>query len=80
MRDIEIRVGNASFTTNSKGKIINNVICGVFKGPGDSGEDYTILCKQEVLADYVSIQILDDKATLQINQLRLETSSKGIFI
>ena len=75
--DIEIRAGNVSMAPGFKGKLSANIICGRFAGPGEVGEDYTIVCDEPILADYVTIQILDDMATLQINELRIISKFQG---
>ena len=79
MQDIEIRVGNQSIGTSFRGKIKVNNICGKFDGPSEAGKDYTIACKEELLATYVMVQILDDKATLEVNEIKIESRKLGSF-
>ena len=79
MQDIEIRVGNQSIGASFRGKIKVNTICSKFDGPSEAGEDYTITCKEEFLATYVMVQILDDKATLEINEIKIESGISGNF-
>ena len=66
-----------SLAPGFKGKLSANIICGIFAGPGEVGEDYTIVCDEPILADHVTIQILDDMATLQINELRIISKFQG---
>ena len=77
LRNVEIRAGLGHLGPDFKGKISKNEICGKFEGPGDSRRAYTIMCEKEIVADYVTLQILDDNANLQINELEIITKSEG---
>jgi hypothetical protein len=79
MQDIQIRVGNNSVGTSFRGKINVNTICGKFDGPSKAGEDYTIACKEELLATHVTVQILDDMASLEVNEITIESRALGRF-
>ena len=78
MRDIEIRAGNQTVGPNFKGKIVVNVVCDIFKGPTETKEDYKLFCGDMILAKYVTLQILDDKARLSINEMKIESGPRGI--
>ena len=79
LRDVEIRAGNYSTKNGFKGQINVNELCGNFAGPGENGKEYTISCANTISADYVTVQILDDRATLAINEIKVETISHGMF-
>ena len=78
-RDIEIRAGNQTVGPNFKGKIDLNVICDILKGPTETKEDYKLFCGDMILAKYVTLQILDDKARLNINEMKIDSGSRGII-
>ena len=78
-RDIEIRAGNQTVGPNFKGKIDLNVICDILKGPTETKEDYKLFCGDMILAKYVTLQILDDKARLNINEMKIESGPRGII-
>ena len=77
MRDIEIRAGNQTLGPRFEGKIDINIICDIFKGPSEVQEDYKLFCGDTILAKYVTIQILDDQANLDINEMKIESGPKG---
>ena len=78
-RDVEIRAGKHPTKSGFKGQIKLNELCGKFAGPGETGQEHTIVCDNTISADYVTIQILDDNAILAINEMRIETISHGRF-
>ena len=70
---VEIRAGPNSIPPRFKGRIKSNTICGKFLGPFDeSSLGTTVLCDQPITADYITIQIVDDKAVLAIDELIIE--------
>ena len=77
MRDVEIRAGNDTVGPKFRGKINQNIVCDIFKGPSEVEEDYNLFCGDVILAKYVTIQILDDKAQLSINEMKIESGPKG---
>jgi hypothetical protein len=77
LRDVEIRAGKSSTENGFKGQIKVNELCGEFLGPGETGKEHTITCDHAITADYITIQILDDRAILALNEIRLETVSHG---
>ena len=77
IRDIEIRAGNLTVGPSFVGKIDINIICDFFKGPSEAREDYSLFCGDTILAKYVTIQILDDKANLDIIEMKIESGPKG---
>ena len=82
LKHVEIRAGSAFLdqSLGFTGKININELCGTFVGPGSDRRVYTVMCEKEILADYVSLQILDLKATLQINELEIITKAQGIIL
>ena len=77
MRDVEVRAGNFSVRPNYRGKIDENMVCDIFKGPSEVSEDYDLFCGDVILAEYVTIQILDDKTQLSINEMKIQSGSRG---
>ena len=77
LRDVQIRAGKNSIDKNVKGPLNINEVCGVFSGPGETGRQHTITCNKPIAAEYVTIQILDDRAILALNEIRLETVAHG---
>ena len=77
MRDVEVRAGNFSVRPNYRGKIDRNMVCDIFHGPSKAGEDYNLFCGDVILAEYVTIQILDDKTHLSINEMKIESGPRG---
>ena len=54
-----------------RGAIDVNTICGKYEGPGDSGRTYSINCTKPILANYITVQIMDNSSgTLNINEIR----------
>ena len=77
LRDVEVRAGKLSTTNGYKGQLSLNYLCGGFPGPGETGREYTITCDHPITADYVTIQILDDRAILALNEIRIQTVYHG---
>ena len=77
LSDVEVRAGNTALQSNFTGKITANKICGKFEGPGRNGENYTIDCEEEIMAEYVTIQIIDDNALLNISEIQIQTGYNG---
>ena len=77
LRNVEIRAGTTKLEAGYRGKISTNTFCGKFSGPGGNRRAYTILCESKILADFISIQMLEENSQLQINELELVTSSTG---
>ena len=77
LRDVEIRAGKMATKDGYKGPLKLNELCGKFPGPGETGKEHTITCGQTITSDYITIQILDDRAILALNEIRLETVSHG---
>ena len=77
LRDVEVRAGKLSTTNGYKGQLSLNSLCGRFPGPGETGREYTITCDHPITADYVTIQILDDRAILALNEIRIQTVYHG---
>ena len=77
LQDVEIRAGKNSVENSFKGRIKVNELCQNFAGPGETDKEHTIICDKPISAEYVTIQILDDRAILALNEIRLETVSHG---
>ena len=77
IRDVEVRAGNFSVHPNYRGKIDRNIVCDIFNGPSEVGEDYDLFCGDVILAEYVTIQTLDDKTRLSINEMKIQSGPRG---
>ena len=77
LKHLEIRAGTSFVEKDFTGKMKINELCGTFDGPGKDRRVYTIMCTTDIKADYVTLQILDLNATLQINELEIITKSQG---
>ena len=76
--DVEIRAGIDSVAADASKRIKINELCGTFKGPGVNRRVYTVMCKKEIVANYVTLQIVDTDSILQINELEIIPASKGM--
>ena len=77
LRDVQIRAGRNPVYKDYRGIIRINSLCGNFAGPGETARDHSVICDKPIKADYVTIQILDDRAILALNEIRIETVSHG---
>ena len=80
-RNIEVRAGMATTEAEFAGKIEVNKKCGEYKGPSEAGGEYSIMCAEPILADFVTVQLLDDNSVLRIDELRIlkDVNSKFLF-
>ena len=81
LKNVTIRAGLQSLPHSYKGIIKNNTLCGVFEGPGNTSMSYTINCTSAILADYITLQMMGNYTSLQINELAVVTEPhilKGI--
>ena len=79
LKHIEVRAGTSFVEDDFTGKMKINELCGTFDGPGKDRRVYTIMCKNAIKADYVTVQILDLDSILEINELELITKSQGMY-
>ena len=77
LRDVQMRAGKNPVDKDYRGIIRINSLCGKFAGPGETARDHSVICDKPIIADYVTIQILDDRAILALNEIRIETVSHG---
>ena len=77
LKNIEVRAGFSSLDSNFKGKIKVNKFCDKFIGPGANRRSYTILCSVPIPADTITVQTMENKTQLQINEIELITTSEG---
>ena len=77
LKNIEVRAGFSALDSNFKGKIKVNKFCGEFLGPGANRRSYTILCSDPISADFITVQTLENKTQLQINEIELITTAEG---
>ena len=79
LKHLEVRAGTSFVEDDFTGKMKINELCGTFDGPGKDRRVYTIMCKNTIKADYVTVQILDLDSILEINELELITKSQGMY-
>ena len=77
LKHLEVRAGTSFVEDDFTGKMKINELCGTLDGPGKNRRVYTIMCKNEIEADYVTLQILDLDSVLEINELEIITKSQG---
>ena len=73
LHSVEIRAGFEPATETNKGVPLSdiNTLCGVFEGPGVTGEQYKVMCENgPIEALYITIQIMG-KEYLQISEIEL---------
>ena len=74
LRNVTIRAGLLGLNRTHSGIIINiNKLCGIFKGPGNTSMTYTINCTSAIMANYITLQMLGNYTSLQINELATVT-------
>ena len=69
--NFEVRAGLRSIPENYNGKISINELCGTIEIRGGEDRVYPIICNKSILADYITIQMIDDDVMLQINELEV---------
>ena len=69
LRQVELRAGVNGIHHSFRGRITTNELCGKFDGPGENGKEYIIKCKSPIVADYVTVQIVDKNSFLQLNEI-----------
>ena len=77
LENIEIRAGTTSINSMLKGKIVANELCGILKGPGENKRVYTVMCENEILADYITLQRMETNSTLVISEIETITRENG---
>ena len=70
-KNVEIRAGLEKIDSKARGPLTANTVCGKFDGPGVNRRAYLIVCDKNIVADFVSVQLLDNNATLSINELEI---------
>ena len=76
--NIEVRAGSSLIRKDYKGRITLNKLCARIEIRGGEDRVYPIICAKSILADYITIQMMDDNAMLQINELEVIEHSEGI--
>ena len=77
MVSIEIRAGITRIHRSYKGPIRTNKLCGRIEVRGGEDRAYTIMCETSIDADYITVQMMDDDATLYINELEVIDHLEG---
>ena len=75
--NFEVRAGLTSLPEAHEGKITINQVCGKIEIRGGEDRVYPVICDNGILADYVTIQVIDDNAMLQINELEIIIDNDG---
>ena len=74
LRNVTIRAGNFGVDQHFKGLLPrNNTFCNVFEGPGNTSMTHTVNCSTPILAKYVTLQMIGNYTSLQINELDVVT-------
>ena len=71
LKIIEVRAGMAAIDPKFAGKIQVNEKCRQYKGQVEVGGEYSIMCTDPILANFITIQVLDDSSVLRIDELRI---------
>ena len=71
LENIEVRAGIASVPEGFKGRLTINTQVGFFTGPAESAKVYSIIFDKTVLAKYITLQRIREKATLEINEVMI---------
>lgn len=79
LKNVEVRAGIIGVNSTFKGNITVNDVCGTFEGPGRHRQEYKVNCNSTLLASYITVQIMDQSAILQINELKYTTESRALF-
>ena len=77
LQNVEIRAGTTPTDIQFNGKITTNKFCGKLDKASNDRRVYTVMCKNDVDADYVTIQIMDKNAKLELNEIEVITKSEG---
>ena len=79
LENVEIRAGTTSIDARLKENITENEFCGVFKGPGENYRVYIVMCENEIVADYITLQRLDTNSTLVVSEIEIITRENGKY-
>ena len=80
LKNIMVRAGTTKIPDNYSGIITQNTFCGNFTGPGANSGVYVITCQSPIIADVITIQIVQSgDQTLQLDEIEF-IKSKGIDI
>ena len=64
------RLENLQIRAGMKNDLTNDVV-GSFDGPGSTGQKYIVRLRKEVIAEYITFQLMKKNATLQIQGIIL---------
>lgn len=77
---IEVRAGINQVDSDFKGKIGINTLCKQMPIFGGEDKVHSVICDKHILAEFVTIQIIDANTTIQINELEIIRNSEGIIL
>ena len=77
-RIYEIRVGYYPTSPGTKGKVLTNTICGKFLSSGNHRRVHTVTCATNILAEYLTVQIIENASKMAINEIEIIPTSEGI--
>ena len=76
VRKFEVRVGNDRLRPGLSN--VGNELCGKFVGGGENDRKvYTIMCERNFFVEYVTLQLVEERVKLAINELEIITTSEG---
>ena len=69
--NIEVRAGMAATPAGFDGKIEVNTRCGAYEAPTEAGGEFDIMCEEPILANFITVQMLNDDSVLPIDELKI---------
>ena len=79
-KTFEIRAGLDSIPFGTKSKISTNTICGEFLATDNTRRVHTVRCVENILAEYVTLQIVEKASKIAINEIEIIPTKEGKII
>ena len=77
---MEVRAGLEGINSTLQGlPITANEVCGKFEGPGNIYKEYKVNCNSTLLASFITVQIMNLSAQLQVNELKYTTEPHALI-
>ena len=72
LKNAEIRAGMDEVPFGTTNKLLNiNTACATYQGPPTNNQDIYLVCNSSIMAKFLTIQLKDKNAILQINELKI---------
>ena len=79
-QNVEVRAGLDGINSTLQGlPITANEVCGKFEGPGNIYKEYKVNCNSTLLASFITVQIMNLSAQLQVNELKYTTEPHALI-